>query len=74
MWLSTSACRLTFSAAACQAVPLLLPALAADDSSWFPALAAGDTPFLADAGVADLRQNGEEEGEEGEMGLCVAGL
>lgn len=78
MCLRTIACRLTFSAAVCQAVLLLLLLLllaslaAADASSLLPAVV--DFSLQAESALADLCQNNEEGEEEEEVGLCAVGI
>ena len=74
MCLKTIACRLTFSAAVCQAVLLLLLAslAAADGSSLLPAFV--DSSFPAESALADLCQNNGEGDEEEEGGLCAVGI
>lgn len=75
MCFRTVACRLTFSAAVCQAVLLLLASLAAaDDSSLFPALAADDSSCLAEPAPAGRCQNAEGGDEEEEARFCAVGV
>ena len=67
----TIACSLTFSAAVCQALLLLLAA--AVESSLFPALAVEDSSFLAESAPAGCRQNAEGGDEAEAAGLCAVG-
>ena len=73
MCLKTIACRPTFSAAVCQALLLLLAALAAaEGSSLLPAVV--DSPLPAESVLGNLCQNSKDGDEEKEAGLCAVGI